>query len=226
VTLTAPGLRVSIGDQLPSVGLRATDGYLLNLRSFVARSPSIVVFFAGPSLRGDRRAAGDLMATTLAQAYPRLERAGIGLVAVTTDSEQQQAAYVQELELPYLLYCDERRTAVQLLGIPTRNERGNVNAEPTAFAISIDGEILDLVARAEPRGLVARLVEALNPPTRPCGHRSPDRCSPFAPTAPASRCESRISPSPHRRARRCGSGSPAAASATPTCTSPGPTACG
>ena len=119
VTLTAPGLRVSIGEQMPSVGLRATDGYLLNLRTFVSKSPSIIVFFAGPSLKGAKRAVGDLMATTLAEAYPRLQRAGIGLVMVTTDSEAQQAAYVAELQLPYLLYCDERRTAVELLGIPT-----------------------------------------------------------------------------------------------------------
>ena len=149
---------------MPSVGLRATDGYLLNLRTYVTHSPSIVVFFAGPSLRGARRAAGDLMATTMAQAHSRLEREGIGLIMVTTDSEAQQAAYVKELELPFLLYCDERRAAVELLGIPIKNERGNFNAEPTAFAVSIDGEILDVVPRAEPRGLVARLAEAINPP--------------------------------------------------------------
>ena len=71
---------------------------------------------------------------------------------VTTDSEAQQAAYVKELQLPYLLYCDERRTAVELLGIPTRNERGNVNAEPTAFAVSIDGESWTSSARRAARG--------------------------------------------------------------------------
>ena len=162
---TSAGLRVAVGDQMPSVGLRATDGFLLNLRTFVGKSPTIVVFFAGPSLKGARRAPGDLMAKALADAYPRLERAGIGLIAVTTDSERQQAEYVAELELPYLLYCDERRTAVELLGIPTRNERGNVNAEPTAFAVSTDGAVLDVVPRAEPRGLVARLLEAINPPS-------------------------------------------------------------
>ncbi|HET7581137.1 MAG TPA: redoxin domain-containing protein [Candidatus Limnocylindria bacterium] len=159
------GLRVSVGDQMPSVGLRATDGYLLNLRTFVGKKPSIVVFFAGPSLRGARREEGDALARALADAYPRLERANIGLVAVTTDSERQQAEYVKELNLPYLLYCDERRTAVELLGIPTRVERGNVNAEPTAFAVGVDGTILDIVPRAEPRGLVARLLEAINPPS-------------------------------------------------------------
>jgi peroxiredoxin len=165
VTLTRTAPSVAIGDQLPSVGLRATDGYLLNLRTFVGKQPSIVVFFAGPSLRGARRAEGDAMAKALADAHPRLERSGIGLVAVTTDSERQQAAYVAERELPYLLFCDERRTAVELLGIPTRVERGNVNAEPTAFAVAADGTILDVVPRAEPRGLVARLLEAINPPT-------------------------------------------------------------
>ena len=164
MTLSPTGVQVAVGDQMPSVGLRATDGYLLNLRTFVGKGPSIVVFFAGPSLRGARREQGDAMARALAEAYPRLERASIGLVAVTTDSERQQSDYVAELELPYLLYCDERRTAVALLGVPTRSERGNVNAEPTAFALSADGVVLDIVPRAEPRGLVARLLEAINPP--------------------------------------------------------------
>lgn len=166
MTVARPaGLRVAAGDQMPSVGLRATDGYLLNLRTFVGKQPSVVVFFAGPSLHGARREEGDAMARALADAYPRLQRSGIGLVAVTTDSERQQAEYVEALKLPYLLYCDERRTAVELLGIPTRSERGNVNAEPTAFALAVDGTILDVVPRAEPRGLVARLLEAINPPT-------------------------------------------------------------
>ncbi|HET6381744.1 MAG TPA: redoxin domain-containing protein [candidate division Zixibacteria bacterium] len=168
MTVRAPaskGLRVSVGDQLPSVGLRATDGYLLNLRSFVGRKPSIVVFMAGPSVKGAARERGDALALALKDAYPRLERAGVGLIVVTTDSERQQAEYVRALELPYLLYCDERRTAVEMLGIPTRTERGNINAEPTALAVSIDGTVLDIVERAEPRGLVARLLEAILPPS-------------------------------------------------------------
>jgi peroxiredoxin len=159
-----PGLRIHVGDQMPSVGLRATDGYLLNLRSHVGLRPSVVVFFGGPSLKGAARERGDQLALTLRDSAPRLERAGVGLVAVTTDSERQQSEYVAALELPYLLFSDERRTAVALLGIPTRNERGNVNAEPTAIAVAKDGTILDVVERVEPRGLIARLLEAISPP--------------------------------------------------------------
>ncbi len=165
MTTAAGGLRVQVGQQLPSVGLRATDGYLLNLRSFVGKTPSIVVFFAGPSLRGKARQRADELPRTLADAYPRLEREGVGLVAVTTDSERQQAEYVKELELPYLLHSDERLSAVAELGIPTRTDRGNTNVEPTAMAVAIDGTILDIVPRAEPRGLIARLLEAITPPS-------------------------------------------------------------
>lgn len=162
-TATA-GLKVKIGDPVPSVGQRATDGYLLNLRSMVGKRPLILLFFGGPTLKGAARERGDALAVALKEAYPRLDRQGVAVIGVTTDNEQQQADYVKEMELPYLLFSDERRIAVELLGIPTHNDRGNINAAPTAFAIGMDGTILDIVEQAAPKGLVARLLEAIFPP--------------------------------------------------------------
>ena len=162
-TATA-GLTVKIGDQMPSVGLRATDGYLLNLRSLVGKQPVILLFFGGPSLKGAARERGDALAEALKEAQQRLTRQGVTIMGVTTDNEQQQKAYVEELGLPYLLFSDERRIAVSQLGIPIAEVRGNVNAEPTAFAVGIDGTILDIVEQAAPKGLVARLLEAIFPP--------------------------------------------------------------
>jgi peroxiredoxin Q/BCP len=158
------GLRVREGEQMPSVGLRASDGYLMNLRSYVGRQPSMFLFFAGPSLSAGDRASGDAIALAFKEACPRLGAAGVAVAGVTTDSERQQAAYIAELELPYPLFCDERRSAVELLGVPTTSVNGNVNAEPIAFAVGADGTILDIVERIEPRGLVARLLEAIHPP--------------------------------------------------------------
>lgn len=160
----ATGLKVKIGDPIPSVGLRATDGYLLNLRSLVGKKPLIVVFFGGPTLKGAARERGDTMADALKDAYARVDGQGVALIGVTTDNEVQQKTYVTELGLPYLLFSDERRIAVEVLGIPTTAERGNVNAEPTAFAVSVDGRILDIVEQASPKGLIARLLEAIFPP--------------------------------------------------------------
>ena len=162
-TATA-GLKVTIGDPVPSVGLRATDGYLLNLRSLVGKQPMILLFFGGPTLRGAARERGDALADALKDAHARLQKQGVAVIGVTTDNEQQQAAYVAELDLPYLLFSDERRIAVSQLGVPTTEVRGNVNAEPTAFAVGIDGTILDIVEQAAPKGLVARLLEAIFPP--------------------------------------------------------------
>ena len=161
---TATRLKVDVGDPIPSVGLRASDGYLLNLRSFVGKQPVIFLFFAGPSLRGAARQRGDALAQALKDAHPRLMAAGVAVVGVTTDSEAQQSAYIRELDLSYLLFSDERRAAVDLLGVPVKVERGNTNAEPTALAVAADGTVLDIVERAEPKGLVARLLEAINPP--------------------------------------------------------------
>jgi len=162
-TATA-GLKVKIGDQIPSVGLRATDGYLLNLRSLVGKQPVVLLFFGGPSLKAGARDRGDLLALALKEAHQRLANQGVTIMGVTTDNELQQKAYVEEHGLPYLLYSDERRIAVSQLGIPTTDVRGNINAEPTAFAVGIDGTILDIVEQAAPKGLVARLLEAIFPP--------------------------------------------------------------
>ena len=162
-TATA-GLKVQIGDPMPSVGLRATDGYLLNLRSLVGKQAAIIVFFGGPTLKGAARERGDALSLALKDAYGRLQKQGVAVIGVTTDNEQQQADYVAEMELPYLLFSDERRIAVSLLGIPTAELRGNLNAEPTAYAVGIDGTILDIVEQAAPKGLVARLLEAIFPP--------------------------------------------------------------
>ncbi len=160
----AMSLKVTIGDQLPSIGLRATDGYLLNLRSHVTRQPSILLFFGAPTLTGAARERGEAVARAIADGQARLAGAGVGAFGITCDSETQQTEYVAEAKLPLLLLSDERRSAVEALGVPTTRDGTNVNAEPTAIAVGVDGTILDIVERAEPRGLVARLLDAFRAP--------------------------------------------------------------
>ena len=157
-------LKVNLGDPMPSVGLRATDGYLLNLRSFVGKQPSILLFFGAPSLSGAARERGDSLVDAFVEGARRLDGAGVGVLAVTTDSEAQQTAYVEERTLPFLLLSDERRSAVETLGVATTKDGQNVNAQPTAFAVGIDGTILDIVEDASPRGLIARLLDAFREP--------------------------------------------------------------
>jgi peroxiredoxin len=153
------------GDPLPSVGLRATDGYLLNLRSWVTKQPVLLLFFGAPTLSGAARRRGVKAIEALTAGHDRLHEAGITVVGVSTDSEEQQAAFVKKQGLPFLLLSDERRTAVGLLRIDTVADGENVNvARPVAIAVDRDGIIRDVIDPVQPDDLVDRAMRALSEP--------------------------------------------------------------
>lgn len=146
-----PGLSIGIGDQVPSVGLRASDGYLLNLRSFVGRQLAAFVFFAAPTADGAQLRRGTRLAEALASGARRAQAAGIALVGVTCDSEEQQKAWIEERDFPFLLFSDERRTAVERLGIPVTEVNRNFNvARPIVVVVALDGRVAAIVADPEP----------------------------------------------------------------------------
>lgn len=153
------------GDPIPSVGLRATDGYLLNLRSWVTKQPAVILFFGAPTLAGAARRKGQKAVEALTAGYDRLREAGIAVAAVSTDSEQQQTDFATSQKLPFLLYSDERRSAVEMLGIETVANGDNVNvAQPVAIAVDRDGIIRAVIERVEPDALVDQLMRALSQP--------------------------------------------------------------
>ncbi|HSK93025.1 MAG TPA: redoxin domain-containing protein [Candidatus Angelobacter sp.] len=153
------------GDAIPSVGLRATDGYLLNLRSWVTKQPVLLLFFGAPTLKGAGRRRGLKAIEALSSEFERLREAGIAVAAVSTDSEEQQTAFVKKHELPFLLLSDERRTAVGLLKVETVADGDNINVtRPVAIAIDRDGIVRDVIDPVEPESLVDRVMRALSEP--------------------------------------------------------------
>jgi len=157
--------KLTVGDPLPSVGLRATDGYLLNLQSHVTKEPSLLLFFGAPTLPGAAKRKGMKAIEALKAGYDRLREAGIAVAAVSCDSEQQQADFVAKESLPFLLLSDERRSAVEMLGIPTTASGANVNvAQPVAIAADREGIIRTVIEKVEPDTLVDRVMRALSEP--------------------------------------------------------------
>ncbi len=145
------GLSIRIGDPVPSVGLRASDGYLLNLRSFVSRQPAAIVFFAAPTAEGAQRRRGTRIAEGLAAARSRFDEAGIAVVGVTCDNAQQQTAWITETAFPYLLFSDERRSAVFALGIPLSVDGENHNVEqPWILVVGRDGRLIAVLRDPDP----------------------------------------------------------------------------
>ena len=156
---------LSVGDPLPSVGLRATDGYLLNLRSFVTKQPSAFLFFGGPTLSGAAATPGLAAVKALAAGHARLREAGIAVAAISCDSEEEQTAFAQQHELPFLLFSDARRSAVEMLGVPTVTQRDNVNvAKPLVLVADLDGIVRTLIDRVDPTYLVEQVMSALSEP--------------------------------------------------------------
>jgi peroxiredoxin Q/BCP len=158
-------LKVKVGDPLPSVGLRATDGYLLNLRSFVTKQPALLVFFAAPTVAGAARRRGVKAIEAVVAGHDRLREAGIAIAGVSTDSEQQQASFAAKHDLPFLLLSDERRSAVNVLGVETVADGANVNvAKPLALAIDADGMVRAVIDPVDPETLVDQAMRALSEP--------------------------------------------------------------
>jgi peroxiredoxin len=173
-----PGLAVSVGDPVPSVGLRASDGYLLNLRSFVGKQPVAFLFFAAPTASGTQARRGNRLAESLAGGSRRLAAAGIAVVGVTCDNERQQTDWIAEHRWPYLLYSDERRSAVERLGIPLTVSGRNYNVERPIFLIVGQDGLLDaIILDPEPEYVVDIVLAAV----RRAEGRDPDLVD--APTA-------------------------------------------
>jgi peroxiredoxin len=151
VELESPSLAVKVGEPVPSIGLRASDGYLLNLRTFVSKQPAAFVFFAGPTAQGAQGRRGTRLAESLAGGLRRLTANGIAVVGVTCDNERQQTDWIAEHHIPFLLFSDERRSAVNRLGVPLTNAGGNYNvARPFALIIGRDGLIGAIISDPEP----------------------------------------------------------------------------
>jgi len=158
-------ITVAAGDELPSVGLRASDGYLLNLRSFVTKQPALLLFFGAPTLKDAAAAPGLAAIHALAAARGRLHEAGIAVAAISCDSVQQQIDFAAQHKLPFLLLSDERRSAVELLGIPTVSDGDNVNvARPVAIAVDREGIVRAIIERVDPDTLVDQVIQALSEP--------------------------------------------------------------
>lgn len=168
MTSSATRLKVAVGDQIPSVGLRASDGFLLNLRSFVGKRPVAILLFAAPTASGKTRERGVALARALADGHERLTEAGIEIVGVTTDSEEQQAEFVREQELPYLLFSDERRTAAEVLGVQLSAKGHNYNvAIPLLLAVDVEGRLASEIRDPDPSTIVDQLIGALSEPIPP-----------------------------------------------------------
>jgi peroxiredoxin len=188
---SVPGLAVKVGDPISSIGLRASDGYLLNLRSFVSKQPVAFLFFAAPTASGAQARRGTRVAESLAGGARRLAAAGVAVVGVTCDSERQQTDWIAEQHWPYLLFSDERRSAVDRLGIPLTVNDGNYNvARPVLLIVGQAGLLDAVISDPEPEYVVDIVLAAV----RRAEGRDPDLADAPPNAPPASTAQETAEP--------------------------------
>jgi peroxiredoxin len=87
------------------------------------------------------------------------------VIGVSCDSEEQQAEYAAKAKSPFLLFSDERRSAVEMLGIQTVADGNNVNvAKPIAIAVDREGVVRAIIDKVDPARLADDLLRALSEP--------------------------------------------------------------
>jgi peroxiredoxin len=90
------------------------------------------------------------------------------VAGISADSEGQQAEFAAAQQLPFLLLSDERRSALEVLGIETVADGANVNvAQPVALAVDRDGIVRAVLDPVNPDGLVDAIILALSDPLPP-----------------------------------------------------------
>jgi thioredoxin-dependent peroxiredoxin len=125
----------------------------------------VLLFFGAPTMAGAGRRKGQKAVEALAAGFDRLREAGVAVSAISCDSEAQQTEFATKHTLPFLLLSDERRSAVEMLGIDTVAVGDNVNvAQPVVIAVDRDGIIRAVIERADPDGIVDQVVRALSEP--------------------------------------------------------------
>ena len=137
-------------------------------------------FFAAPTAAGAQARRGTRLAESLATGARRLAAAGVAVVGVTCDNERQQKNWMAEHRWPYLLFSDERRSAVDRLGIPLSEADGNYNvARPVFLIVGRDGLLDAVIQEPEPEYVVDIVLAAV----RRAEGRDPDLASPPEETA-------------------------------------------
>jgi peroxiredoxin len=116
-------------------------------------------------MTGAGRRTGHKFVEALVAGHERLREAGVALVGISCDNERDQEAYIAERKIPFLLFSDERRSAVGILGIPTVNDGENYNvAAPAVLVVDSDGIVRSVIEKPAPEAVIDLVMRAVAEP--------------------------------------------------------------
>jgi len=97
------------GDLAEDFELKAQNGSLIKLSSFVDKKNVVLCFYPKNHLFGCPSKKIFKMAKSVISAYPEIESTGSVLFAISIDKVEDQKKFVEEFQIPYLHLSDTKK---------------------------------------------------------------------------------------------------------------------
>jgi peroxiredoxin Q/BCP len=110
------GLALNIGDKMPDVKAQTDTNQRTELALVTANPPYVLVYFYP---RADTPGC-TAQACSLRDSYEKLQKAGVMIFGVSTDSVEDQAKFKKKHRLPFTLLADTKEEIAKAFGVPVR----------------------------------------------------------------------------------------------------------
>lgn len=140
------------GAEAPALSVTTHQGTELNLGDLYAKGPVLVYFYPKADTPGCTR-----QACNIRDNFDELTAAGIQVIGVSNDSVEDQSAFQEKYDLPFLLVADEKKELGKAFGVGSYI---GIAYKRQSFLI-VDGKIAWRDLKANPSTQSADILAAL-----------------------------------------------------------------
>jgi thioredoxin-dependent peroxiredoxin len=151
-------LQLKVGDPAPSFTAPTNGGGVVSLSEL--RGKNVVLFFYPK----DNTPGCTMEACGIRDHFEDLQKQGVVVLGVSTDSVKSHDKFVKKFRLPFLLLADENRKIVEAYGVWGRKSFMGVKYMGTSrvtFLIGPDGRIRKIWPKVKPLKHAAEILAAL-----------------------------------------------------------------
>ena len=102
---------MEVGDSAPDFELEANDGTKVNLKSFAGQNNVVLCFYPKNHLFACPSKKVFEMAESVISVFPQIESTDTILFAISVDTVESQAKFVDEYKIPYIHLSDTQKSA-------------------------------------------------------------------------------------------------------------------
>jgi len=107
---------LQVGDSIPDVKAKTDTNQVLQLNMLSVNAPYVLVYFYPKADTPGCTA----QACSLRDSYEKLQKAGVTIIGVSTDSVTDQAKFKKKHHLPFVLLADVKEEVAKAFEVPVR----------------------------------------------------------------------------------------------------------